>query len=230
MNILLVDDDQIARLSLANIVSGIAGVATAPQAQDGEQAWALLQAGMRPTLCCCDIRMPNLDGLGLLQRIRAHPVLRHIPVVLISSASDRETVQAAISGGVAGYILKPFLAQQTRATLERVLRERLATDAEPVHATRRRLALDDAQLAGMLDKLHLDAIGARQAADDAAPMERVERLHSGALLLGLWRSATLLHEAIGAAAGDATLRSQVLDEVARLVQLQRRALAGGATA
>lgn len=224
MKVLLVDDDEISRMSLSNIVSGIAGVNGMPEAEDGEQAWALLEGGLRPSLCCCDIRMPRLDGLGLLQRMRRHAVLRHMPVVLISSASDRDTVRSAIAGGVAGYILKPFLAAQTRATLDRVLRDRLATQAESPQVTRRRLGVDGDMLHRLLRKLRDDTNSARSTMDadaGAAYDHRLQRLHSGAMLLGLWRGTSLLQDAMQDASPD--VHRQVLDELAHLVDVQLQA-------
>jgi two-component system chemotaxis response regulator CheY len=213
-------------MALSNIVLGVEGVTGALEAEDGEQAWDLLQAGLRPALCCFDIRMPRLDGLGLLQRMRAHVVLRHTPVVLVSAASDRETVQTAIEGGAAGYILKPFLAPRTRATLARVLRERLAAEAEPVQSTRRRLALDGPRVLQLLDRLRQDVLGAREtvAGDSAEAAGLLQRLHGGAAQLGLWRGASLLQDALDPARADAGLRGQVLDEVVRLVDQQRQAI------
>ncbi|MGZ5270219.1 MAG: response regulator [Ramlibacter sp.] len=231
MKILIVDDDEIARMALTNIVRGLPGVAGIVEAADGEQAWSLLDAGLRPVLCCCDIMMPRLDGLGLLQRTRAHPVLRDLPMVLITSASDRETVNSAISGGVSGYILKPFLAVQTRATLERVLRERCATEAEQVQATRRRLALEPEQLGRMLDRLRQDVAAcqlAMQANADEAQAQ-LRRLYAGVLDMGLWRGATLLKDLLGAGAPPAS-GTLVIEEVARLVDKRLAAVAGSGPA
>jgi two-component system, chemotaxis family, chemotaxis protein CheY len=219
VKVLLVDDDQIARMSLSNIVSGMPGVAGVVEAEDGEQAWALLAAGLRPALCCCDIRMPRLDGLGLLQRVRGHRVLRHLPMVLISSASDRETVQTAIAGGVAGYILKPFLAAQTRSTLQRVLCDRQATESEPVHVTRRRLGLDGEQLRGLLRDLQDAAAAAHpRRTRGGTSTGQLRPLHDAAVQLGLWRGAGLLAEAMKDP--DPVLHDQVLDELTRLVDVQ----------
>jgi two-component system chemotaxis response regulator CheY len=230
MKILIVDDDEIARMSLSNILGGLGAIV---EAEDGELAWRLLEDGLRPSLCCCDVVMPNLDGLGLLQRTREHPIFRDMPMVLISSASDRQTVQTAIAGGVAGYILKPFLAVQTRATVDRVLREKRAAQAEPVLVTRRRLGVDMEQLHKLLHKLVNDVAqfdraqaepvpGSATPADGpAAAAAWLQRLHSGAVVLGLWRAATLLK---GALDDSSSLRERqlVVREVARLVDEQLR--------
>ncbi|WP_427911947.1 response regulator [Ramlibacter sp. MMS24-I3-19] len=218
MEFLLVDDDWIARQSLANIVRGIDGAGEVLQAEDGEQTWDMLQAGLRPVLCCCDIRMPRLDGLGFLQRVRSQPLLRHLPVVLITAASDIETVRSALQAGADGYILKPFLAQQTRATLVRVLVERLATEAEPVGATLRRLDIDREQLLDLLDGFRADALEARIGAADP---KQLRRLHGKALRLGQWRSAGLLRDLLDEDPAGG-LRLQVLDEIAGLARRQQR--------
>jgi two-component system chemotaxis response regulator CheY len=222
MNILIVDDDEIARMSLANILNGLGTVA---QAEDGEQAWALLEGGARPEVCCFDIHMPRLDGLALMQRVRAHPVLGDLPVVLISAASDRETVQNAIAGGVAGYILKPFLAVQTRTLVERVQRERRAAEAENVMVTRRRLAVGGEQLRGLLEKMRDDAaeFGAALAAGDAEC--KLQRLQSGTMVLGLWRGTALLKDLQAKPLADSGRARLVIDELSRLVERQLGELA-----
>ena len=229
--ILIVDDDEIARMALTNSVRGLPGVADIVEAADGEQAWSLLDAGLRPALCCGDIMMPRLDGLGLLQRTRAHPVLRDLPMVLISSASDRETVNSAISGGVSGYILKPFLAVQTRATLDRVLRERCATEAEQVQATRRRLALEPEQLGGMLNGLLKDLAACQLAMQANADevQSQLRRLYAGVLDMGLWRGATLLNDLLGAGTPPAS-GTLVIEEVTRLVDNRLAAVSNVGTA
>jgi two-component system chemotaxis response regulator CheY len=222
MKILIVDDDEIARMSLSNILGGLGAIV---EAEDGEQAWRLLEDGLRPSLCCCDIVMPRLDGLGLLQRTREHPVFKDMPMVLISSASDRQTVQAAIAGGVAGYILKPFLAVQTRTTVERVLREKRAAQAEPLAVTRRRLGIDTEQMLKLLLKLANDLaqFDREQAQGQPAPAEpadvRLQRLHSGSVVLGLWRAAALLKETLAGSLGPRE-QQLVVREVARVVDEQ----------
>ncbi|MBE7941551.1 MULTISPECIES: response regulator [Ramlibacter] len=198
MKILIVDDDEIARISLSNILSH-AG-AEIVQAEDGEQAWALLEGGLRPAACCSDVVMPHLDGLGLLARARGHMVLKDLPFVLISSAADRSTVETAIAHGVAGYILKPFLAVQTRATVDRVVRERRAARSEHFLVTRRRLDVSLERLEQMLALFRTEAQTLAQAmAQGPAPEHtgELQRLHGSSLLLGLWKVAAFLSAAMG---------------------------------
>lgn len=220
MKILIVDDDEIARISLTNIL-GHSG-SEIVQAEDGEQAWKLLEDGLRPALCCSDVVMPHLDGLGLLARTRSHVVLKDLPFVLISSAADRQTVETAISHGVAGYILKPFLAVQTRATVDRVVRERRSARAEHFLVTRRRLDVTLERLEQMLALFRTEAQGLVQTL--AGPgatdvVKELQRLHGSSLVLGLWQVATFLNAAMG---DDVTPADRLLAvrEAERLVDEQ----------
>src|SRR5436305_15021572 len=109
MKALVVDDDIVSRMALMDLLS-VYGIFELIEAEDGEVAWALLEAGLRPVICFCDVRMPRMSGIGLLQRMKALPALSDVPFVLVSSASDRETVLQAVKLGAVGYILKPLHA------------------------------------------------------------------------------------------------------------------------
>lgn len=213
--ILIVDDDEVARFTLAATLGPLGHPLL--HAEDGEAAWDLLSAGARPAVCCCDVMMPRLDGVGLLQRAAVHPVLKHVPFVLVSSAADADTVRRAAAAGVRGYVLKPFLGLQTRATVGAVRAEELASRAEHFLATRRRLDLD----LPALQELHLhllEALDARLADAPGPPRDRTasawEHQAAQAEALGLWRCRALLLEGAAASAAHAVA---IAGEVRRLV-------------
>jgi two-component system chemotaxis response regulator CheY len=54
--------------------------------------------------------MPNMDGLALLQAVRADPTLKHLPVLMITAEAKRENIIQAAQAGASGYIVKPFTA------------------------------------------------------------------------------------------------------------------------
>jgi two-component system, chemotaxis family, chemotaxis protein CheY len=219
VKILIVDDDEVARLALS------ANLGAAPveiiEASDGQEAWEMLTGGLRPAICCSDVAMPRMNGIELVQRARAHPVLRNIPFVLISSAAGRETVEAAVAGGVAGYILKPFMTVQTRATVERVLHERRTAQAEHFLVTRRRLDVELEQLEKLLRVLSADAgsLFERLGSEGGEAILRgLQRLQSASVVLGLWQCASMLQQALDS--GSAGDRGQIVQEVIRLVDEQ----------
>src|ERR1700710_546775 len=98
MKILVVDDDLIARMVLMHLVASC-GFDDIVEADDGEEAWAQLQHGLRPALCFCDLRMARLSGIELLARIKTAPALGTMRFVLASAASDEASVAQASSLG-----------------------------------------------------------------------------------------------------------------------------------
>lgn len=75
------------------------------EARDGVSAIAACQK-FSPKLVCLDVQMPDGNGLDVLKEIRA--ALPKTRVLMVTGSTDRETVQAAISMGASGYVVKPF--------------------------------------------------------------------------------------------------------------------------
>jgi len=89
------------------------------EADDGERLLALL-AEYRPALILLDLRMPRLDGFGVLARLRAEPDWRDIPVVVLSASAASETDGKTLAG-CAGFLQKPFGIRELFALLGRFL-------------------------------------------------------------------------------------------------------------
>lgn len=90
------------------------------RAKDGREALFLVK-GERPDLVLTDIMMPNMDGLKLLEKLKEDPSTRSIPVVVISSLSDRESVLKALKLGASDFIAKPFKPNQLIEKLKNIL-------------------------------------------------------------------------------------------------------------
>lgn len=105
--ILLVEDDAAdAELTLR----ALRGVAEGRirHAWDGEEALALLaEAADLPNVVLLDLKLPRLDGLQVLERLRALPRTRHLPVVMLTSSREEPDIARAYALGVNSYIVKP---------------------------------------------------------------------------------------------------------------------------
>jgi YesN/AraC family two-component response regulator len=64
-----------------------------------------------------DLRMPDIDGLALLTKIREDSELKKLKVVVISSEQDRDRLRELAKLNISGYLLKPFDAAKVRACL-----------------------------------------------------------------------------------------------------------------
>lgn len=74
-----------------------------------------------PDLVVLDIMLPDADGFEILAAMRRHPVLKAVPVVMLTARATREAVQKGIAGGADGYITKPFEVDVLMAALKVVL-------------------------------------------------------------------------------------------------------------
>jgi two-component system chemotaxis response regulator CheY len=203
MKVLVVDDDVVSRMVLMHLIDGC-GKFEIVEAEDGAAAWEQLEAGLRPAICFCDLRMPRLSGMELLQRIKSHAELSSLPFVLVSSATDKDTVQQATLAGAAGYIVKPFQSDQVRVHLGAFLDQAAQGyehRAEDPVDTQIRLGISADRLlvylAGFQNQLtasgnELQSLLAR--GEQAEAHARLERLHGGCVTLGLNGAAAALKQ------------------------------------
>ena len=61
-----------------------------------------------PDLVLLDVMLPDADGFDILLRMRQHPVLKSVPVIMLTAKATREAVLKGLAGGADGYITKPF--------------------------------------------------------------------------------------------------------------------------
>ena len=76
--------------------------------QNGMEAMEWLMDGNHPNLIVSDLNMPLLDGIELLQNIRASGFLKNIPVIIVSCDYDPEKKRQCMLLGAYRYVMKPF--------------------------------------------------------------------------------------------------------------------------
>ncbi|MES2320975.1 MAG: response regulator [Pseudomonadota bacterium] len=225
MKALVVDDDIVSRMALIDLLS-VYGIFDLVEAEDGEQAWLMLAGGLRPVICFCDVRMPRMSGIDLLEQMKRDPELAAVPFVLVSSASDRDTVLQAVKLGAVGYILKPLHAADARAHLEKIFRVTLEKLTEDPAATMKRLHIGVDRLKAYLKAFTEQLLVARKEVagmvDGGAPADarlRIDAVHTGCMTLGLWYAASRVDLARGGVF-DAELLDAALVEVQDAVARQ----------
>jgi len=103
--ILVVDDDPIfCEFASVHLSSPAAAIEIAA---DGASALTLLNGGNQFDIVLIDIAMPPPDGFALLERIRAEPKLRHMPVVMLTGLEDIASIDRAFSLGANSFVTKP---------------------------------------------------------------------------------------------------------------------------
>jgi two-component system chemotaxis response regulator CheY len=103
--ILTIDDSRTMRdmlkFALANAGYNVV------QAEDGIAGLAALEAHS-PDVVITDINMPGLDGYGVIERVRADPRRKGLPVLVLTTESAPEKKHRARDAGATGWIVKPF--------------------------------------------------------------------------------------------------------------------------
>jgi two-component system cell cycle response regulator len=112
--ILVVDDSRLMRVAARKILKEDFNIL---EAEDGEIAWEVLHGSERVDLIMSDLSMPNLDGLGLLKKIRdSRSQLSDLPVIIVTGAEDDDgSKKTALSAGASDFITKPFESVQLLA-------------------------------------------------------------------------------------------------------------------
>ena len=117
-------EDNIVNGILMEAIIGIRSGLQLSIALDGTKA---IEAALRdtPDLLLIDMNLPGMNGLELLDALRAHDALRDVPAVMVSAAAETDDIKRALSRGFAGYWTKPLDIDQTLRDLDKLLPGRL---------------------------------------------------------------------------------------------------------
>lgn len=121
LNILMVDDSETVRAVIAKTLK----LAEIPinelhQAANGEEAIALLKEHWID-LILCDINMPVMGGVEMIERLQEDEILKAIPIVVVSTEGSATRIEQLKSKGVRAYIRKPFTPEQIRSIVEEII-------------------------------------------------------------------------------------------------------------
>jgi two-component system chemotaxis response regulator CheY len=142
--ILVTDDDPTLRMLMREILETNLGVEVV-EATDGDEAWKKLDAGLTPSLCILDERMPKVRGLSLLARMRGDQRFKSQKVMLCSTVNKRSTILEAVDLHVDAIVLKPFEANEFLTHVRSLLKkteEKPAPPLDPMEQVLKRLGID----------------------------------------------------------------------------------------
>jgi two-component system, chemotaxis family, chemotaxis protein CheY len=117
LDVLIVDDSAAIRKILQRVLAQAdVPLGKVLEAGDGLEALERLK-GNKVDLVLSDINMPNMDGIQLLTAMRAADEWKSIPVLMITTEGSQQKVLEAVGLGAAGYVRKPFTADQIKDKL-----------------------------------------------------------------------------------------------------------------
>ena len=117
--ILIVDDDEAERKDLGRLLI--------PLYYDllfaGDGAECLAQADkFQPDLILLDAMMPQMDGYEVCRRLRAHPILADVPILMLTDRDDRHSLLAGLEAGADDLITKPYDRTELLARVRTIMR------------------------------------------------------------------------------------------------------------
>ncbi len=125
MNVLIVDDEPIARQVLRELLEEHPGVNLAGEASTGLEAVEQI-ARLRPDVVLLDLQMPGLDGFSVARTLRGDS----LPIVIFVTAFETHALQAFDTGAV-DYLLKPVRKERLTAALEKARTQIAGLKSEP---------------------------------------------------------------------------------------------------
>ncbi|MEM8666054.1 MAG: protein kinase [Planctomycetota bacterium] len=114
MRILIAEDERITRRKLRKLLEQMGHEIT--EAADGQEAWELFQSNPSP-IVVSDWEMPEVNGVELVRRIRAHAIEHYVYIVMLTGKSEKQDVVEAIEAGADDFVSKPFDRDELRARL-----------------------------------------------------------------------------------------------------------------
>ncbi len=119
--VLVIEDETDVRENLVELLSAEGYLPI--EARDGEEgvrlAWELL-----PDIILCDIKMPRMDGFGVLSRVSRDPATVAIPFIFITARTEREDLRRGMNLGADDYIMKPFSIDDVLQAIQTRLEKR----------------------------------------------------------------------------------------------------------
>src|SRR5712692_2966922 len=113
--ILIVDDSISVRHSVSVVLKRAGFVMV--EAADGQEGLATVDSNRDLGLVICDINMPNMDGLEMVERIKGKPENKTLPILMLTTEGQMSLVKRAKQAGAVGWIVKPFNPTQLVKTV-----------------------------------------------------------------------------------------------------------------
>jgi len=182
-NVLIVDDEPMIRFGLSSCIEWEReGYLLVGEAANGEAALALIrELGVDIDILITDIKMPLMDGLELVKRVKA--LTPTVKAVLVSSYSDFEYAREAVKLGVViDYLMKPTMEPNDLARILHVCKERLDADRARSENEERFAQEERKRLLQRFETMLKTSMAGREASFDWKP-EWAE----GKLALAVWQ-------------------------------------------
>jgi CheY-like chemotaxis protein len=138
VKIFLAEDDMDDVFFFTEALGRICKASTVKVCENGLEMLEALETAkdQLPDVVILDINMPAMDGMECLKQIRSKPYLDHVPIVMLTTTSSRNTVEEAHKAGASLYVKKPVIFEDLEAIIETIIRMNWLQHAYPVEMSK----------------------------------------------------------------------------------------------
>lgn len=118
--ILIIDDSQAVRMSVGSALTAAGYLVI--EAADGEDGRDRIREHDDLALVLCDVNMPRMDGLSMLELVKSEPRFADLPILMLTAEGEPDLVRRARDHGARGWIVKPLQEGLLLSTVRRLAR------------------------------------------------------------------------------------------------------------
>lgn len=119
--IIVIDDSQTVRQQVALVLGG-AGYEII-EAEDGVEGARAIRANPGAALAICDVNMPKLGGLEMLESLRGETASAGLPIIMLTTEGRPDLIERAKANGAKGWMVKPFKPTMLLAAVRKIAGE-----------------------------------------------------------------------------------------------------------
>ncbi len=122
LSILLIEDDTIEIMKVNRTISSLGLPHQIVEARNGELALEILKKrDQLPDIIFLDLNMPKISGIEFLRILKADPVLKYLPTIVLTTSANHKDILECYKIGIAGYVIKPLKYEDYVQKLKRVM-------------------------------------------------------------------------------------------------------------
>lgn len=116
--VIVIDDSETVRQQVRIVLEG-SGYAVV-EAEDGVEGAAAIRAHQGAVLVICDVNMPRLGGIEMLETLRCQGVSAELPIIMLTTEGRPDLIERARASGAKGWMVKPFKPTMLLAAVTKI--------------------------------------------------------------------------------------------------------------
>lgn len=121
--VLLVEDDQVNAVAVEKVFRELGLGTSVVYSHDGEEALEFLrdESNTPPDIILLDLHMPEINGIEFLKIVKSDPILKRIPIIMLTTSQAQQDIEECFALNAAGYMIKPLDDKRLTETIRTIV-------------------------------------------------------------------------------------------------------------